>query len=509
MFFMVSGFLRRTLKVGFACGTVATTAVLLQKNGWEVSSLGVFRFSRAGFAALYLACDYKISLWNLDPNAKDYEAIKSSIHTRSAERLRNVCLENGGVFIKVGQHIGSLDYLLPKEYVSTMALLYDKVPITPVDKMFAVFKKEFNQEPKDVFSYIDPNPIGSASLSQVYKAQLKDGTDVAVKIQYPQVKARSYVDIKTMTFLVKAIKYIFPGFKYTWLAQETERNLPLELDFLQEGKNCEKVSKMLQHFSFLKIPKIYWKYSSDKILTMEFCQGTAIDDQDFMKNNKISVNEVSQKLGEVFSEMIFTHGYVHCDPHPGNLLVNKMKNGTTQITLLDHGLYQTLSDEFRLNYSHLWMSLINADVAAIRQAASNLNCGELYGLFSCIVTARSWDAILHGIKKKPTSQSEMEQIQDNATRYIVEISDVLNRIPREMLLVLKTNDVLRGIESKLQISKGAESFLAMSRYCVRTIAEAEEFFCDSIMCKLKVRLRLSWYLLKIRLIGFYLRFFNF
>ncbi|XP_036370711.1 aarF domain-containing protein kinase 1 isoform X3 [Octopus sinensis] len=456
MFFMVSGFLRRTLKVGFACGTVATTAVLLQKNGWEVSSLGVFRFSRAGFAALYLACDYKISLWNLDPNAKDYEAIKSSIHTRSAERLRNVCLENGGVFIKVGQHIGSLDYLLPKEYVSTMALLYDKVPITPVDKMFAVFKKEFNQEPKDVFSYIDPNPIGSASLSQVYKAQLKDGTDVAVKIQYPQVKARSYVDIKTMT-----------------------------------------------------IPKIYWKYSSDKILTMEFCQGTAIDDQDFMKNNKISVNEVSQKLGEVFSEMIFTHGYVHCDPHPGNLLVNKMKNGTTQITLLDHGLYQTLSDEFRLNYSHLWMSLINADVAAIRQAASNLNCGELYGLFSCIVTARSWDAILHGIKKKPTSQSEMEQIQDNATRYIVEISDVLNRIPREMLLVLKTNDVLRGIESKLQISKGAESFLAMSRYCVRTIAEAEEFFCDSIMCKLKVRLRLSWYLLKIRLIGFYLRFFNF
>ncbi|XP_014783869.1 aarF domain-containing protein kinase 1 isoform X4 [Octopus bimaculoides] len=456
LFFMVSGFLRRTLKVGFACGTVATTAVLLQQNGWEVSSLGVFRFSRAGLAALYIACDYKMSLWNLDTNAKDYEAIKSSIHTRSAERLRNVCLDNGGVFIKVGQHIGSLDYLLPKEYVSTMALLYDKVPITPVDKMFAVFKKEFNQE-----------------------------------------------------FLVKAIKYIFPGFKYTWLAQETEKNLPLELDFLQEGKNCEKVSKMLQHFSFLKIPKIYWKYSSDKILTMEFCQGATIDDQEFMKNNKISVNEVSQKLGEVFSEMIFAHGYVHCDPHPGNLLVNKMKNGTTQITLLDHGLYQTLSDEFRLNYSYLWMSLINADVPAIRQAASNLNCGELYGLFSCIVTARSWDAILHGIKKKPTSQSEIEQIRDNATRYIVEISDVLNRIPREMLLVLKTNDVLRGIESKLQISKGAESLLAMSRYCVRAIAQAEELFCDSIMCKLKVRLRLSWYLLKIRLIGFYLRFFQF
>ncbi|GAB1610413.1 aarF domain-containing protein kinase 1-like [Argonauta hians] len=503
--------LRRLLQLGLASGATVGTVSLVSRgsHAWDdVTSLGVFRFSRAGLAALYIAGDYKWTLWHADPNSPDYSNIRSQLHTRSAERLRDVCLRNGGVFIKVGQHIGSLDYLLPPEYVTTMSMLYDKVPITPVDDMFQVFREEFKQEPDAVFSHIDPTPLGSASLSQVYKGQLKDGSEVAVKIQYPKVKARSYVDIKTMTFLVKAIKFIFPGFQYSWLAEETERNLPLELDFLQEGKNCQKVAALLRNFKFLKVPKVYWEYSSDRVLTMEFCGGGTVDDHQFMKDHSISVNEVSHKLGEVFSAMIFTHGYVHCDPHPGNLLVDKMADGTTTITLLDHGLYQTLSDDFRLNYSHLWMSLLKADESEIRRSASQLNCGELYGLFSCIVSARSWDAILQGIKDKPVTQTEMEEIRDNASHYIVEISEVLNRIPREMLLVLKTNDVLRGIESRLGVPKGAQSFLTMARYCVQAIAAAKLHLCTSAIGRLRIKVHLAWNLLKIRFIQFYLMFFT-
>lgn len=496
--------LKRGLKISGLFGAVAGSAYFLQQNVWEVSTLGIFRFGRAGFAALQIVADYKVTLWNVDPNSEDYQKIKSKIHTRSAERLRDVCLDNGGVFIKVGQHIGSLDYLLPPEYVQTMRILYDKVPLTPVKKMLEVFKEEFGQEPDEVFSSIDPKPLGSASLAQVHKAVLKDGTPVAVKIQYPRVKAHSFVDIKTMTLLVKAVKFIFPGFKYMWLAEETEKNLPLELDFIQEGKNCEKVAKMLQHLSFFKVPCIYWNLSSSRVLTMEYCTGGHIDDKEYMTKSKIPVNEVSKKMSKIFSEMIFKYGYVHCDPHPGNMLVNKTKKGETTLTLLDHGLYQILTDEFRLNYCQLWMSLIKADLKSIKHYAHKMNCGELYGLFACILTARSWSSILSGIDKTPISQDEAQEIQNQALNYVVEISEVLERIPRQMLLILKTNDVLRGIEAKLKVTKNAESFLNMSRYCINAIAKEELLFCDTLTCKLQTQFYFKMLLFKISMLEFFL-----
>lgn len=496
--------LKRGLKISSFFGVAAGSAYFLQKNDWELSTLGIFRFGRAGLAALHVVADYKISLWNVDPKSADYQKIKSKIHTRSAERLRDMCLANGGAFIKVGQHIGSLDYLLPDEYVQTMRLLYDKVPLTPVKEMLQVVKEEFGKEPEEIFSSIEPKPLGSASLAQVHKATLKDGTPVAVKIQYPLVKAHSFVDIKTMTLLVKAVKFIFPGFQYMWLAEETEKNLPQELDFIQEGKNSEKVAKLLKHLRFLKVPRIHWNFSSSRVLTMEYCEGGTIDDKEYMTKNNISVNEVSKKMSKIFSEMIFQHGYVHCDPHPGNMMVHKTKEGETHLTLLDHGLYQTLTDEFRLNYCHLWMSLIKADLEGIKHYANKMNCGELYGLFACILTARSWNSVVSGIGKKPVSKDEVEEIQSQVMNYMVEISEVLERIPRQMLLILKTNDVLRGIEAKLNITKDAESFLNMSRYCIKAIAQEEIYFCQTLTCKLRTHIHFKWLLFKISMLECFL-----
>jgi aarF domain-containing kinase len=153
------------------------------------------------------------------------------------------------------------------------------------------------------------------------------------------------------------------------LAEETRKNLPVELDFVNEGKNAEKVAGYLKKFPFVKIPKIYWQYTSDRVLTMEYCEGGRIDDVNEMKKNKIDVNlvinetkliisfsnfyitKISQRLGVLFSEMIFTHGFVHCDPHPGNLLINPKLNKQVgkntndfEIVLIDHGLYQVSLD---------------------------------------------------------------------------------------------------------------------------------------------------------------------
>jgi predicted unusual protein kinase regulating ubiquinone biosynthesis (AarF/ABC1/UbiB family) len=113
------------------------------------------------------------------------------------------------------------------------------------------------------------------------------------------------------------------------------------------------------------VPRIFWDLSTDRVLVMEYCEGGQVDDIAYMREHGISVNEVTRKLGDMYSEMIFTHGFVHCDPHPGNVLVTK-DNGQVKIVLLDHGLYQRLTDEFRIDYAKLWLAMIGGDVEKIK-----------------------------------------------------------------------------------------------------------------------------------------------
>ncbi|CAG2249912.1 ABC1 [Mytilus edulis] len=447
--------LKKTLKYLTVGGLGTGSGYFLYKNDWEVSTIGV---------ALWIVADYKIHLRGIKYESPEYEKVKSEIHSRSALRLRELCCSNGGGYIKVGQHVGSLEYLLPMEYVETMKVLHNQAPQTPVTELFKVLEEDLGQKVGHVEVQIDPEPLGAASLAQL---------------------------------LVHGVSFVFPGFQYKWLAEETKRNLPLELDFLHEGRNCERVQRLFKHFKFLKIPNIYWDLSSERVLTMEFCEGGKVDNREYMKQHKISVDEVSRDLGKLYSEMIFVHGYVHCDPHPGNVLVNKTAEGNTEIVLLDHGIYQSLTDEFRVNYCKLWTSLIKADMEGIKKYSTAMNAGDMYPLFACMLTARSWKAISSGIDKQQYTKSEDDEIKSNAADYLIQISEILNRVPRQLLLILKTNDVLRSIEYTLQTRASSTSFINMSRCCIRAVAMDSERKCNTWTGWLQIRLSTQWQLFKI------------
>ncbi|XP_070578441.1 aarF domain-containing protein kinase 1-like [Ptychodera flava] len=480
---------RRLLKYVIAGGTMASGFEYLRRHDFDVSSIGVVRFGRAFAAAVYIFADYKITLKGVDRKSEVYRQLMSKIHLRSAIRLREMCCANGGVFIKVGQHVGALEYLLPAEYVQTMKVLHNDAPQSPLKDMHRVIEEDLGKEVQELFTSFSEKPIGAASLAQVYKATLHDGTVVAVKVQHLNVKKHSFVDLKTMELLIHAAAWLFPEFQFLWLAEETKKNLPLELDFVHEGHNCEKVAKLYKHFKFLKVPKVYWKLTTGRILTMEFCEGGKVDDKEYMKKHNINVDKISKNLGKLYSEMIFVKGYVHCDPHPGNIFINKTDENDVEIVLLDHGLYQTLTDDFRLNYSLMWQSLINADIEGIKKHSQALGAGELYGLFACMLTARSWTAVTTGIDKVQHSDAEADEIKQSAATYLPEISDLLNRVPRQMLLVLKTNDLLRGIEWTLQTHADASSFINMSRCCVRAVTDHELRQCHSWLPRTRVHLK--------------------
>jgi len=121
------------------------------------------------------------------------------VHLRSAERLREMCWHNGGVFIKVGQHIGALDYLLPSEYVNTMKVLHQHAPESPISDIKQIVVADLGQSVEELFSSFDEQPIASASLAQVHRATRRsDGRIVAVKVQHPHIRVHSAVDMTTM-----------------------------------------------------------------------------------------------------------------------------------------------------------------------------------------------------------------------------------------------------------------------------------------------------------------------
>ena len=219
--------------------------------------------------------------------------------------------------------------------------------------------KEDIGSPDELFDEFHDEPIGAASLAQVHKARLKDGREVAVKVQHPRVKQHSFVDMKTMSVLVHIVAKVFPEFSFLWLAEETKKNLPLELDFINEGRNAERLARTFASFTWLKIPAIEWKYSSPRILTMEYVEGGEVTDRKYMNQHKISCREISHRLGLLYSRMIFIEGNVHCDPHPGNILVKRMADGSPQIVLLDHGLYTVNKISVNLFISHLIPTLSN------------------------------------------------------------------------------------------------------------------------------------------------------
>ncbi|XP_059817617.1 aarF domain-containing protein kinase 1 isoform X6 [Hypanus sabinus] len=414
---------RWLLRFGAAATAGLTVSGLYAAARVDPNDVGFIRIGRAVATTAVISYDYLASLRGLEYGTEEYESVKSQVHRRSAHHLLKLCRANRGTFIKVGQHLGGLDYLLPEEYTSTLKILHSQAPQSSLQEIKQVIQEELGKEITQLFASFDETPLGAASWAQVHKAVLHDGRTVALKVQHPKVQSQCAKDVVLMEILVQSVSWLFPDFSFAWLVDETKKNMPLELDFLKEGHNTEKMAKMLKHFHFLKVPKIHWELSTSRVLAMEFMEGGQVNDREFMKENGINVNEITQYLGKLYSEMIFVNGFVHCDPHPGNVLVRKSpQTNKAEIVLLDHGLYQDV--EIRLN----------------------------------------------------------------AAKYLPRINELLNKVPRQMLLLLKTNDLLRGIETSLQTRANASSFITMSRCCIRAVSRYEKDASTSWYRKLKISL---------------------
>ena len=430
------------------------------------------RFIRDAICVVRIAVDYHQSLAAFVPGqGQTRDELLEQIHRRSAIALRDLFCKNSGIYIKVGQHMNQLEHLLPGPYVHEMEIMLDQAPQSSFEDVCAVVHRDLGAGIKDVFETFDPEPIASASLAQVHVATLKKShRKVAVKVQHKDLKQIGMMDLKFIYVLVKAVHWFYPHLDYRWLIEESMENLPKELNFINEGKNAERFSRNIAHLKNVCAPKIHWDFTSERVLTMDFEEGTSLVDVNKIQQQGIDTRDVSLTVAKVFCEQTFLHGFVHCDPHPGNILVRKNKRNQTEVVILDHGLYRELSDEFRLAYCHLWKAVIFGNEEEIEYYSRMMNVADMYPLFASVLTHRPFHRILDATIESleiPRTEASREELQEYAGAFLLDINDILTRVPRELLLLLKMNDCLRALDSRLQSS--LSSFVTIARYCIKAI----------------------------------------
>ncbi|GLJ21461.1 hypothetical protein SUGI_0395900 [Cryptomeria japonica] len=458
------------------------------------------RLSRNALTAAIIAFDYEYSLWGLLEGSVERTKAKHEVHLRCANRLQELCFQNGGIYIKLGQHIGQLEYLIPQEYVEVMRTsMLNKCPTSSYSQVCDVFTKELGKLPHEVFLEFNPIPLASASLAQVHAARTFDGKKVAVKVQHTHLTNTAAIDTATVELVTNVLHWIFPAFDYRWLIDEVRESLPKELDFIYEAKNSEQCfynfKRLSPHLaSYIYIPSVNWNLSTSRLLTMEFMEGVGVTDVDAIKALGIQPSDVAKIISQTFAEMIFKHGFVHCDPHAANMMVRVapcskigfLGKRKPQLILLDHGLYRVLDRSMREHYAKLWKALVFADVNGIKYHSVKLGAGEdLYVLFAGILTMRPWnkvvDPAIDHLRLNGTSEDRSE-LQMYASQYFVQISELLKRLPRVILLLLKTNDCLRAVDHALGAS--VNTYTIIGRVSSAAVAEMELLQEDSILSRL-------------------------
>lgn len=236
----------------------------------------------------------------------DGQSWLSPIHRRSAQKLTKMCQQNKGVYIKLGQHIAMLDHVVPEEYREELSQLLSNNPHSKWESVRRIFYDEFGKYPEEMFDSIEFNPIASASLAQVHVAYRK-GVKLAVKIQHEGLLEGSVADRFVITYVVSILSNIFEGFNYNWLTREMNKNLPMELNFLNERENIRKCSKYLKDLidkGDVAVPTVFDDISSRKILTMKFEEGCYVSNKQAIADMKLNSHDIARLISITFFEQM-------------------------------------------------------------------------------------------------------------------------------------------------------------------------------------------------------------
>jgi len=291
------------------------------------------------------------------------------------ERLRRALEELGPTFIKLGQLLSTRADLLPPEFIDELVKLRDEIPPFPFEDVEKILRAELKGEPSEWFQHIDPKPVAAASIAQVHRGRLLDGEDVAVKIQRPGIRRVVEVDLEILLHLATLMEKHVVGWEIqrpTKVVEEFGRALGKELDFTYEAANMERFASQFIDEPEVYVVKVYRDVSTDRVLTMEYVQGTKSSSIEKLRAEGYDLRLIADRGADLLMKQVFVHGFFHGDPHPGNLLILP----DNVICFLDLGNMGRLDREGRENIVDLVMGIAKRDASDLSGALLRMTSWE-------------------------------------------------------------------------------------------------------------------------------------
>ncbi|WP_069791792.1 ABC1 kinase family protein [Cyanobacterium sp. IPPAS B-1200] len=283
---------------------------------------------------------------------------------KRAERLRKILTSLGAAFIKVGQALSTRPDLIKPDFLEELIKLQDQLPPFDNETAFDIIERELDMPVNQAYKEISPNPVAAASLGQVYRATLHTGEAVAVKVQRPKLLPVITLDLYLLRLGSKWIAPFLPlnlGHDLTLIVDEFGIKLFEEIDYINEGRNAEKFAANFRDDDDVKVPHIYWRYTSHKVLTLEWINGCKLNDFDSIRAAGLDPSDII-KVGVTSGlRQLLEHGFFHADPHPGNLFA--MADG--RMAYIDFGMMDQLDEHTKETIASSIVQLINGDYEAL------------------------------------------------------------------------------------------------------------------------------------------------
>ncbi|MCX6685035.1 MAG: AarF/ABC1/UbiB kinase family protein [Methanoregula sp.] len=373
------------------------------------------------------------------------------------ERVRLAIEELGPTFVKFGQIMSTRTELLPPEMIEELKKLQDHAKPLPFSDIQSVIL-ETCPNIDDWFCEIDETPLASASIAQVHCAILRDGTKVAIKVQRPGIPDVIETDLAILTSMAERIDSVFPDVRVynpIGMVQDFAQQIRKELDFLRDARNAERMARNFRDVPGIRFPKIYWEYSSSKMLVMEFIDGVRIDNPEAIRSLGLNPHAVGVRGFHAYLKMIFEDGFFHGDPHPGNLFVTKEGD----VVFLDFGIVGVLRPEKRQIFINLLFALVTDDIEMMLKSL------EGFGIVINESDRESLRDDLYIMMHDIGGGDEVQQM--NFGLMVTELTETMRRyrlkVPMNLMLLLKVFvmvlDIGVTLDPKFNVGKEITPYL--------------------------------------------------
>lgn len=372
------------------------------------------------------------------------------------ERIARALEELGPTFVKLGQLLSTRADLLPPDVVAGLVKLQDRVPPFPFDEVRRQVEQELGAPLEKLFAWFDPHPLAAASIGQVHVACLFSGEEVVVKVQRPNLEELVETDLEILFEVARlAERHTSWGRLYdlSGMVEEFAETLHREMDYRAEARHAERFRQNLADMPQVYIPRIYWDYTTRRVLTMENVTGVKLNEKSRLASEKVDCRAVARILAQAVLRQMFLDGFFHADLHPGNLAVLP----GPVVVFLDFGMVGVLSPERRVACLEMIFGLLEDDLDSVVHSL------EVMGVVPRTVDRRDLRRELARLRARYYGVPFGEMALSQVLRELMEVSFRYRlRWPTELTLLAKTlitlEGVLRELDPRTSLVEIAEEF---------------------------------------------------